>query len=48
MENTHAALILRRLEGGCPWLCTKRIGRGGGGGGTGSDVFVWVPMTRTW
>lgn len=28
--ETHAALILRRLEGGCPWLLTKRICLGGG------------------
>lgn len=27
---TYAALILRRLDGGWPWLWTKRIGRGGG------------------
>jgi hypothetical protein len=29
-RQTYAALILRRLDGGWPWLWTKRIGRGGG------------------
>lgn len=38
-------MIRRRLEGGCPWLWTKRIGRGGGG--TESDVFKLL-MARTW
>ena len=28
--KTHAALILRLLDGGCPWLLTKRICLGGG------------------
>lgn len=44
-KRTYAALILRRLDGGSPWLCTKRIGRGGG---TESDVLIKVAMARTW
>jgi len=29
-KDTYAALILLLLEGGCPWLWTKRICLGGG------------------
>jgi hypothetical protein len=32
-KGTYAALILRLLDGGWPWLLTKRICLGGGGGG---------------
>lgn len=43
--DTYAALILRLLEGGWPWLWTKRICRGAE---APSDLLKAAFMAQTW
>lgn len=44
-EDAYAALILRLLEGGWPWLWTKRICRGAE---APSDLLKAAFMAQTW
>jgi hypothetical protein len=45
--ETYAALILRRLDGGWPWLFTKRICLGGGRAPWIGVVMSAAPHSKT-
>ena len=46
-EGTYAALILRLLDGGWPWLLTKRICLGGGRAPLIGVVMSGAPHSKT-